>query len=247
MILRQMFSRKWILATLLVALAAAAFGRLGIWQLDRLRQRRAFNEHFAQVRALPALELPTGEDLGAMEFRRVIARGHYDFDEQVALRNQYYADRYGYDLLTPMVLADGQAVLVDRGWIPAEGNAAPSGWRAYDQPGEVTIGGVLRLGQPKAPFGSADAGPAPGETRMVFWNFVDLGRLAAQMPQGLLPVYIQLDPAAGSDAPPLPHWAEPDLTEGPHLGYALQWFGFSVAAVAGYSIHLRRQIGLAKP
>ena len=246
MILRQMFSRKWILATLLVTLAAAAFVRLGIWQLDRLRQRRAFNEHYAQARALPALALPTSEDLGAMEFRSVIARGRYDFDDQVALRNQYYADEYGYDLLTPLVLADGRAVLVDRGWIPAQGNAASAAWRAYDRPGDVTIGGVLRLGQSGAPFGSTSPGSGPGENGLLFWNFIDLERIGAQMPQGLLPAYIQLDPAAGSDAPPIPDWAEPDLTEGPHLGYALQWFGFSVASVAGYSIHLRRQIRVAK-
>ena len=57
-----------------------------------------------------------------MEWRAVKVTGKYDLSNQVALRNQYNANQYGYHLLTPLQF-DGKAVLVDRGWIPAEGNA----------------------------------------------------------------------------------------------------------------------------
>ncbi|HEY6075028.1 MAG TPA: SURF1 family cytochrome oxidase biogenesis protein, partial [Anaerolineales bacterium] len=53
----KMFSRKWILTTLLVFAGAALCARLGIWQLDRLAQRRVFNAHYISVRAKPPLDI----------------------------------------------------------------------------------------------------------------------------------------------------------------------------------------------
>ncbi len=57
MILRRMFSRRWLLTTLLVFLGTALCIRLGIWQLDRLEQRRAFNAQVTSMRAMPLLDL----------------------------------------------------------------------------------------------------------------------------------------------------------------------------------------------
>src|SRR5262245_23591710 len=143
-----MFSRKWIPLSLLVIFGAILCVRLGIWQLDRLSQRRAFNAQVYAVRTQEPLQLPASEDLKTMEWRAVRAAGTYDFENQIALRNQYDGDRYGYHLLTPLLLADGEAVLVDRGWIPAEGNTEPTDWRKYDLHGPVAVNGIIRLGQP---------------------------------------------------------------------------------------------------
>ena len=84
-----MFQRKWLIPTLLVLAGTALCIRLGIWQLDRLEQRRAFNAHFESARAQLALDLNQGqpENITEMEWRSVKVTGEYDFSNQVAVRN----------------------------------------------------------------------------------------------------------------------------------------------------------------
>lgn len=244
-VLRAMFSRKWILTTLIVFAGTALCARLGIWQLDRLDQRRMANAHFESVRAMPTLELAgaTTEDLTAQEYRAVTARGVYDFEHQVALRNRDHDGVLGYHLLTPLVLGDGTAVLVERGFIPAEGNAAPADWRKYDQPGEVAVSGILHLGQTEPGFGAAaDPALASGQTRLDFWIIVNLDRIAEQLPYPLLPVFIQPDMDPNDDEPPIAYQYQYEVTEGPHLGYAGQWFTFAALLFFGYPLfYLPRQ------
>lgn len=250
MFLLNMFRRKWLLTTLLVFAGTAVLIRLGIWQLDRLEQRRAFNAQVLSARTQQTLDLnlEQPEDITSMEWRSVQVVGKYDFENQVALRNQYFGDQYGYHLLTPLLFdpstGSGQAptaVLVDRGWIPAEGNSAPSDWRNFDEAGEVKVSGQIRLGQTKPAFGGvADALPANGE-RLAIWNNADLVRIAGQLPYPVLPVYIQVNADASDTVPPIPFQPELDLTEGPHFGYALQWFTFAAILFFGYPFFIRKQ------
>src|SRR5687767_3367716 len=140
-VVRLMFSRKWILTTLLVVVGSTICVRLGLWQLERLAERQAFNAHYLATSALPTLAITSTpqDDLSQMEYRRVEVSGKYDFDQQVVLRNQYHQNELGYFLLTPLLLSDGTAILVQRGWIPAKDNDMPADWRKYDQPGPVAI------------------------------------------------------------------------------------------------------------
>jgi cytochrome oxidase assembly protein ShyY1 len=117
--IQKMVSRKWILVTVLVILGAALCVRLGIWQLDRLAQRRASNAHYVEMVSAPAVNLPTdaGLDLSTMEYRAINASGNYDFSRQIVLFNQYFRGQIGYHILTPLVFSNGTAVLVDRGWM----------------------------------------------------------------------------------------------------------------------------------
>ena len=250
MIVRRMFSRSWLIATILVILGALVCVRLGIWQLDRLAERRVFNAHVMAMRSSPPLGLPAQADLTLMEWRAVRLTGMYDFADQIAIRNQFNGDQFGYHLITPLHLADtstaagagGTAVLVDRGWIPADGNSTPSDWRKYDQPGQVALSGVIRLSQTDAPLGGAsDPTLTAGQTRLDFWVFINVQRIAGQLPYPILPVYIQLDPDPGRTAPPIPFQPELDLSEGPHQGYALQWFTFATILLVGYPFYLSKQ------
>lgn len=242
MLLLKMFQRKWLLPTLLVFAGTAICIRLGIWQLDRLAQRRAFNAQFESARAQSVLHLNQGqpENIAEMEWRSVEVNGEYDFANQVAVRNQYYGNEYGYHLLTPLRF-DGEAVLVDRGWIPAEGNAGPSDWRKYDEGSTVNVLGQIRRGQPKPAIGGvADLLPEDGG-RLDIWNNADVERIAGQMPYPILPVYIQPTADADDTEPPIPFQPEVELNEGPHLGYALQWFTFATILFVGYPFFLRKQ------
>ena len=243
--LRAMFSRQWIVTTLLVLAGTALCARLGIWQLDRLTQRRAFNAHVEAMWTADPLTISggTAEDLTTMEYRSVTVSGTYDFENQVALRNQYFQDQYGYHLLTPLLLDDGSALLVDRGWIPAEGNDLPVDWRTYDQLGPVTLQGQIRLGQTKPDLGGVpDPMLAPGQTGLEFWNIVNLQRISQQLPYPLLNVFVQPNVDPADVAPPVPYQPEIELTEGPHLGYAGQWFTFATILLVGYPFYLRKKL-----
>ncbi len=245
MILRAMFSSRWFLTTLLVLAGGALCVRLGIWQLDRLEQRRAFNAHVESMWASEPLTLSGKplEDLTTMEYRAMTVSGTYDFTNQVALRNRYFQDQYGYHLLTPLLLDDGSAVLVERGWIPADGNNSPADWRKYDEPGRVTIQGQIRLGQTNPDLGGVpDPALAPGQKRLEFWNIVNLERIGQQVPYPLLDVFVQPNPDPDDVTPPIPYQPDIELTEGPHLGYAGQWFIFATILVLGYPFYLRKQL-----
>lgn len=243
MFLLKMFHRKWLIPTLLVFVGTAVCIRLGIWQLDRLEQRRAFNAQYQSARSQPTLDLnqEQPENIADMEWRAVKVTGEYDFANQVAVRNQYHDSQYGYHLLTPLRFGE-TAVFVERGWIPADVNSAPSDWRKYDEPGSVSVAGQVRLGRGKPAFGGvADPLPENGG-KLEIWNNADLTRIAEQMPYPVLPVYVQPEPDAGDTQPPIvPSPPEIELTEGPHFGYALQWFTFATILLIGYPFFLRKQ------
>jgi surfeit locus 1 family protein len=242
-ILRAMFNRRWILTTLLVVAGSAICIRLGIWQLDRLAQRRAFNTQYleASVSSPIILDAAPRDDLMKMEYRTINATGTYDPANQVVLRNQYHDNQPGYFLLTPLVFSDGTGILVERGWVPAEGNASPTDWRKYDQPGEVTVSGMIRLGQTQPEVGGVpDPELAAGQTRLDFWNLVNVARISRQIPYKLLPVFIQPQPDPSLAQPPFPYQPEIEISEGPHMGYALQWFTFAALLFAGYPFFLRK-------
>ena len=249
MILKKMFSRAWLFSTLLVFAGTALCIRLGIWQLDRLEQRRAFNTQVESMRAAELLDLNQNlpADISSMEWRTVTVTGEYDFESQVALRNQYNGDQYGYHLITPLLFdpstGSGQAaVLVDRGWIPTDGNAAPKDWRQYDESGRVTVTGQIRLGQDKPAVGGvADAELSPGQTRLDIWNNLNVARISAQSPYPLLSMYIQPNPDGNNSEPPIKVQPIIELTEGSHFGYALQWFAFATILFFGYPFYLRKQ------
>ena len=250
-----MFQRKWLITTLLVFAGTTLCIRLGIWQLDRLQQRRVFNAEFESARTQPALDLnqETPPDIASMEWRSVKVSGEYDFENQIALRNQYNGDQYGYHLLTPLLFSpstgSGQAkkvVFVDRGWVPAEGNSIPSDWRKYEELGSVTVSGQIRLGQTKPVFGGvADVLPADG-AKLEVWNNADLAHIANQMPYPVLPVYIQPATDPSDTEPPIPFQPQVEITEGPHMGYALQWFTFATILFVGYPFFLRKQEKVSK-
>jgi surfeit locus 1 family protein len=242
MLLLKMFQRKWLLLTLLVFAGTALCVRLGIWQLDRLEQRRAFNAQFESAREQPLLDLNREQpmNIAGMEWRPVKATGEYDFANQIAVRNQYYGNEYGYHLLTPL-LFDGKAVVVDRGWIPADGNGNSRAWRKYDEIGTVNVTGQVRLGRPKPAIGGVADSPPENGGKLEVWNNADLARIAEQMPYPVLPVYVQPELDANDTEPPIPFQPTVELTEGPHFGYALQWFTFATILFLGYPFFLQKQ------
>ncbi len=246
---KQLFSRRWWWTTLIVLAGIGVTIRLGFWQLDRQSQQQASIDHIMAMQSLPALDLnrrplPTG--LESMEYRQVTVTGHFDFEHQVALRNQVRERMMGTDpgiaLLTPLVLSDRLAVLVDRGWVPLVNNT-PASWRQYDEPGTVTIPGAIRRSMAQADFGRALLDPTltPGQDQLDFWNFVNIPRLQQQLPYSILGVYIQQAPGSNPDSLPFRQSSEPELEPIDHVGFAMQWFFFAGLLFFGYPIWLKKQ------
>lgn len=241
----RIFSRRWIIATLLVVAGVALCVRLGLWQLERLAQRRVFNSRVEAQIHQPPLDLSGAAlqaDLYNMEYRQVTVTGTYDPAQQIAIRNQAWGNEWGVHLVTPLVISGTQqAILVDRGWIPS-GDFESGEWGKYDEPGIVQVSGVLRRPQVKADWGGrTDPTLGPGEAFRPAWNFVNIEELSRQMSYPLLPAYLQVAPDAEWTS--LPHRSQPkvEITEGPHMGYALQWFTFATLLGVGYPFFVRRQ------
>lgn len=238
--LKLLFSRQWWWTTLLVLAAIGVMARLGVWQLDRLAERRAFNARVQAQLDQPPFNLTAATFTAPvydMEYRAVTVVGRYDFAQQVALRNQVWENTLGVHLLTPLIISGTDtAVLVNRGWITATAR-----WGDFDEPGVVTITGVLRRPQTQPDFGGV---PDPAGALPV-WNIVNLDRLREQISHPLLLAYIQQTPEPNRTA--LPHRAAVtvELSEGSHLGYALQWFLFAIVLAVGYPFYLsdtKRQV-----
>jgi surfeit locus 1 family protein len=233
-------SRKWWLTTLVVIAGVYGLIQLGFWQLDRLEQRRAFNIMVAERwRQEPfdvnANAIPT--DLSALEYRRVQATGTFDYANQILLSNQTRNSAPGSVIVTPLVLEDGAAILVARGWLPS-GEDDPEQWAKYDEPADAPIIGLLQESQ-LLPNGAVPTPPAAPQQE---WFQINIDAIQPQMPYELLPVFILQLPEEGRTINDLPMREEPlVLDEGSHFSYAIQWFMFALILGVGYIFFIRTQ------
>jgi surfeit locus 1 family protein len=240
-LLSALFSRRWWWVTFLVIALMAVLARLGVWQLDRLQQRREANALVAASLAAPPFDLNSTavpEDISEWDNRLIAASGTFDHEREVLLLLQNWGYRAGVNLITPLVLDDGQtAVLVNRGWIP-EVESDPEARAAYDVPGEVTIDGYVALSEKL----SREPAATPEGPQSEVYR-VDVEAIQAQVPYTLLPFYIVED--VENDNEQLPYRLERriDLSEGSHLSYAMQWFIFSIGLGVAYLVFVNRSIG----
>jgi cytochrome oxidase assembly protein ShyY1 len=226
---------------LLVLALAVVFVRLGLWQLDRLDERRmenAVGESRLDAAPVDAVELLAADaDLVALKHRRVTATGEFDPAHEVLIRSQVYRGNAGFHLLTPLRLEDDEAILVNRGWVPLGFDQVPVG-QAPPPAGVVTVEGWLNTTQTRPALGPEDP-----EGRLAVMSRVDLHRIGAQLPYPVVGVYL-VEMGERSD-PPIPVDPPDFADEGPHLAYTIQWFAFAVIGVVGYYFLLRRRFGAA--
>jgi surfeit locus 1 family protein len=226
--------RVWFTPLIAAVVLAASTGMigLGVWQLARLRERQANNLEIRARLAQPPQTLSAETGLLA-EYQPVQAQGTYDFSQEIVLRNRAHAEQPGVHVVTPLRLAAGGAVLVDRGWISYL-QAGAADRAQYQQPtGPVTITGIARRSQSRtAAFLPADPTATPNGPRLDAWFWPDIAQIQVQIPYPLLPFYVELSPAADTQALPASGY-EVDLSDGPHLSYAIQWFSFSLILLIG--------------
>ena len=200
-----------------VGLAAIAVVVAGLcvwaafWQLDRLHQRRARNAVLEARLALPPLPVRRDITADSARQRRVVAQGVYEFSAERTWPGRSFQGTPGVALVTPLRLADGSAVLVDRGWVPSP-DAFHVDHTLYREPDTATVTGIALI----PPRGRGDVAVT-----------------------GFLPFVVQLespDPSRG-----LPRrWPPPTLDDGPHLSYVIQWFSFALIALVGTAVLIRK-------
>jgi cytochrome oxidase assembly protein ShyY1 len=233
---RFLLRPRWLLSHLLVALLIFSMINLGLWQLRRLDERRERNDLIESRQDQPVtpvdqLVAPGADDAAMSDarYRRVTATGTYDDDATVVVRNRTQEGVAGAWLVTPLELASGEQVGIVRGFVGLQTDGT-----AVDAPppeGEVTVEGIV-----------------VDPTRLDGTAPHDLEPLLAS--DAMLPVLV----LAGSSTPPEPSAGEeggarsdsilpvppPELGEGPHFSYAVQWFIFTAIAIIGYPLVLRR-------
>ena len=219
----------------LVVIAAAVCVRLGIWQLDRLAQRQAYNAAVAaRLEAGPEpLRTALARDTGDARWRRVEGVGVPDYEREVVLASRTRGGSPGVWLVTPLRLADSDTLLAFvRGWVysPNGRTIERDAWREGDS---ITVDGLVDAFHTPA----AGAVRLPSDARAFRW--LERDTLAAEWgaPVAAMLVYQLGDSIGGyaSTGGVVPaRFPVPTMSEGPHRSYALQWFGFATVFVVGY-------------
>lgn len=225
-------SGAWIAGFLIVALTVVLFVNLGLWQVRRLDERKTLNATIeAQIVQDPVdlglLVAEAGLDPDTLEYRRVSVSGTYDVDGEILLQARTLNSQSGHNVVTPLAWEDG-AIAVNRGWVPID-SVGPPVPDARPSSLDVTVIGILRRSEGRGPTGVTD--PDGSYAKI---GRIDLDLLAPQWGPSLFPLYLQLetqDPPLGEYPIPLP---PPEISEGAHLSYAIQWFVFATIAVVGF-------------
>ncbi|MGA4508606.1 SURF1 family protein [Propionibacteriaceae bacterium G1746] len=225
---------RWIVLVVFVALLGAVFVRLGEWQLHRLEARRERNAIVVANQALPVqpwdqvFHHPIAE---GDQWQRVTVTGTYLPEHQLEVRYRNVGGSQGSEWVLPLRTSDGRLVLVDRGFT-SRGNgevARPAAAPA----GQVTVTGFVRRNEQ----GKANATtPMQGSVRLI-----NAPAISAAIGQQLVDGYIQAISSTPAD-PGLTPVGTPELDEGPHLSYAIQWFLFTVIAAGGVLILVRADL-----
>lgn len=237
---------KWTLTTIFVLIGVYVLIRLGFWQLDRLESRREFNQHYLEQISSPIINLNDEidhQELMKMEYREVTVSGYYDFTNEIYLQNQANENIPGYRVVTPLKIDDSEnSVYIERGWISLEDlKDIEAINRIYAQ--HQNLVGIIRLPQSESDFGGKSFNV--NESNSQFFLYVDLDLLKTELEYELLPIYVQLKDKDNHQKPysKLP---EIEITEGPHFGYAMQWFFFASLLGIGYPFFVRKQIWAEK-
>jgi surfeit locus 1 family protein len=219
-----------VLVATLIGMAVTA--RLGVWQLHRASQKEALQSALDTRGNLPALSmeaLPRSDSQAHTELHRpVVLRGEWQQGATVFLDNRQMNGRPGFFVLTPLVLAPGDAVLVQRGWVPRDVQDRTRVPAVPTPAGPIEIKGWLALA-PARLYDFAPGVPASGPIR----QNLALAEHAHEIGVPLRPwTVLQSDESAPKSDGLLRQWPRPAADVHKHYGYAFQWFGLC-ALMAG--------------
>jgi surfeit locus 1 family protein len=227
--------RRTVVFVLFAIVMAAICVRLGFWQLSRRRQRLAMNARIESRIGAAAVPIATlTGDTSAIRFRQAHVEGVPDYDHEIALTLRGNNGSPGVDLITPIrVAGEDSAVLVNRGWAYSPDGMTVDFSKLHDRDSAFT--GYVDVFDASG----ADSLRGRGISRMSY------EAIARTMPYPVKRVYLVAigDSAGGGSL--VVRLRLPRLDSGPHLSYAIQWFGFATVALIGAAIVAARTMRLS--
>lgn len=228
--------------------------RLGLWQFHRYQQTNRSNHvislavHAKPVPLLslthPGATLPAGD-----RYRPVVATGHFDSAHEFVVRRRTNADGdIGFFLVTPFVTTDGDAVLVNRGWVAPDDNDGAAYPAVPKTPeGTMTLTGRLQLDETSAVSGIRDVSGLPPRQFMLINSREQAKALSVPVVSGYLELVGSspaLDRASSAQLVPPPGTGNSAaiVGQGVHLPYAIQWWLFALMVPVGWSVLLRQEL-----
>ncbi len=215
--------RPAALPTIAAVLAIALFVVAGNWQRGRMEQKLALRAQLDAAALAPPVALPQGSPWVDWRFRPVLLTGQFDAGRQILIDNKVEAGRVGYHVVTPLLLADGRAVLVDRGFV-AGGLTRDVLPQVPPPAGPVTVRGRINI--PPAGYVELQRAATQGPV----WQNLDPLRFAQVSGLAVAPVVIEQIEPLGPDDRLLRQWPAPDLGIEKHRIYMVQWFAFALMA-----------------
>lgn len=234
---RFLISWRWLGMSLLGLVLVATCIGLGVWQHDRYELRDATNKRIEAAAsddspaAVTEVMSTKSEPSTTEQWAKVTASGTFDVDGQVLIRNRSVEGQAGYEVVTPLLLDDGTALLVDRGWIPPAASGATELPTVPAPPsGTVTVTGTVRPSE--SALGKVDTVDGTRQARSV-----NVDKLAAHLDVAVLRGYItEDDPAEGFTAIPVPTQAAWQ-----NFAYAYQWWLFAAMIPVGLAMIARKE------
>jgi cytochrome oxidase assembly protein ShyY1 len=235
---RILLTRRWLGYLVLALVFAIACVSLGFWQFARLDEARVqiarieMNYDAAPVAIGDVLSSDSAFD-PSNTWLPVKATGTYVLADQLLVRSRPLDGQVGFEVLTPLRLTDGRLFIVDRGWIPSGETTAVPGDIPEPPRGTVEVTSRLKPTEP----GLAGREATNGTVATIELVLIDdlLGGNVITGAYGLL----------ASEQPsvtPMPFAsARPELDEGPHLSYALQWILFAIMGFVGLGLAVRNE------
>jgi surfeit locus 1 family protein len=208
---------------------------LGAWQLQRLQWKEGLIAERTERIGAPPIALPGPKgDVSDLEYNRVQVTGEFQHEKEMFLGARSMNGNAGYHLVTPLRLADGRVLFVDRGWIPLE--RKDPGRRAAGQiAGQVPLSAVIRL-KGRQNWLVPDNRP---DLNFFFWmDLPAMARLSA-LPQAETRFYLEAGPAKNPGGYPIGGQTRIDLPND-HLQYAITWFSLALALIVIYILYHRR-------
>ncbi|MEO3977032.1 SURF1 family protein [Streptomyces sp. CAU 1734] len=241
---RFLLSRQWVILTLISLVLIPTMIELGFWQYHRHERRVEQNALIARnldAKPVPVTELTSpGHRVPRSDYwRQITATGVFDSEGEVVVRRRVNADeRNGFHVLTPLILADGRAVLVNRGWIPAAPNQTAYPEVPPAPGGTVTVTGRLKADETTRASGIKDLAGLPPRQIML----ISSGQQSEALGVPVLGGYLELTaPKPPGDSPE--RIPEPDHDSiGAHMAYAIQWWLFTTGVPVGWVVLVRREV-----
>ena len=216
--------RPRILPTLAAVAAVVVCVMAGHWQQGRMQAKEALAAQQAAAmlhEPIALASLPAQADWASLRYRPVEATGEYVAYRQILIDNKVSAGRAGFHIVTPLALADGRHVLVNRGWI-ALGRTRAELADVPPPSGAVSVRGRIAIPTMGYFELQREAGTGP------VWQNLDPMRFAAATGINVLPAIIEATAAPTPDDGLVRDWPAPDFGIEMHRIYMVQWYAFAL-------------------